>query len=154
MRLAQNPTETIAFLASRFQPVESIDGPAVAELIRNLDSNQFVKREEAARKLEELGIKVGQALRKVQAEKPPPEMRRRIDAILGRIAHTKLRLPTTGDSLRGVRAIEVLERIASRDAKQLLQAWARQDAHLLLASEAGVALERIAPSRKSDDAEK
>jgi hypothetical protein len=49
----------------------------------------------------------------------------------------------TGEALRGVRSVEVLERIGTPPAKKLLQAWADQTGEVYVAAEAGLALDRL-----------
>ena len=55
--------------------------------------------------------------------------------------------PVTGDTLRGVRAIEVLERAGTSAARALLVGWRDQPAHPRLAAEAAFALDRLAGDR-------
>ncbi len=73
-------------------------------------------------------------------------MRRQIEGILAALAPPVLRLPLAGDRLRGVRAIEVLERIATAEARRVLRAWAEQTSDVHLAIEARLALERLGPA--------
>jgi hypothetical protein len=58
------------------------------------------------------------------------------------LAH--IHLPAAGDTLRGIRAIEVLERIGTPAARQLLQKWAEQVSDIHLATEARLAAGRQA----------
>ncbi len=52
-------------------------------------------------------------------------------------------LPLQGDNLRGVRAIEILERIGTPPAKEQLNRWTRQKANPRLADEARFSLQRL-----------
>jgi hypothetical protein len=115
----------------------------VAALIKDLDSDVFARREEASKKLREYGTKAERALRRELAGAASPETKRRLESVLEAIGPLVLRLPLTGDALRGVRAIEVLERVATPEAQTLLQAWAEQERDERLAAEATTALERI-----------
>jgi hypothetical protein len=49
----------------------------------------------------------------------------------------------SGEDLRGVRAIEVLERAGTSEDRKLLRAWAGQTANMRLAAEAKLAVERL-----------
>ena len=71
-----------------------------------------------------------------------PEVKRRIDKLLEALDATALPL-TDPEALRGVRAIEVLERARTPAARTLLQAWADQPAEPRLAAEAHLAVERL-----------
>jgi RNA polymerase sigma factor (sigma-70 family) len=141
-RLARHPAEATALLTARFRPVPVPADPALAALAKDLDSDVFATREEASRKLREYGTKAERALRRELAAAPSPERKRRLEGILEAIGSPLLRLPLTGDALRGVRAIEVLERVATPEARTLLQAWAEQGRDEQLAAEARVVLER------------
>jgi hypothetical protein len=51
--------------------------------------------------------------------------------------------PVTGDLLRGVRAVEVLERAGTPAAREVLTGWRNQDRNPRLAAEAAFALDRL-----------
>jgi hypothetical protein len=51
-------------------------------------------------------------------------------------------LPVSGETLRGVRAVEVLERAATAEARALLQGWADPGGDPRVAAEARLALGR------------
>jgi WD40 repeat protein len=52
-------------------------------------------------------------------------------------------IPVSGDTLRGVRGIEVLERLGTPAAHKLLASWRDQTRHPRLAAEAAFALDRL-----------
>jgi len=82
------------------------------------------------------------ALRQALSADPSPEARRRIEGLLEKLAKP-LALPET---LRGVRAVESLEHIATPEARQVLQKLA-DGAPASLTREAKAALERLAKRR-------
>jgi WD40 repeat protein len=145
-RLACHPDAAIAMLETRFRPPPA--DAQLAALINDLDSEAFATREEAARKLRAYGARAEAALRRTLAKAPSLEMRRRIEGILAEMAPPALRLPLSGERLRGVRAIEVLERIDNAAALRLLHSWAEQTEDIHLAIEARLALERSAAETK------
>jgi hypothetical protein len=139
-------------LTSRFRPAPTPADPALAALVRELDSNAFAIREEATRKLREHGAKAESALRRELAVTASPEVKRRIETVLAAITPAPLRLPVAGDALRGVRAIEVLERAGTPEARQLLQVWAERTRDVHLAAEARLALGRADAARHMGEA--
>jgi RNA polymerase sigma factor (sigma-70 family) len=145
-RLARQPAAALALFKGRFLPAAAPPDPALAALVRDLDSDNFATREEATRKLRGHGARAEPALRRELAATASPEVRRRIEKILASVTPPPLRLPLEGDTLRGVRAVEVLERVGTPEARQLLQAWADQTRDVHLSAEARVALGRAGGS--------
>ena len=82
----------------------------------------------------------GPALRRALAGTPSTEARRRLEDVVAAIPAAVERLPLAGDALRGVRAIEALERARTVDAQEGLRAWAEQGRDPRLAAEARAAL--------------
>jgi RNA polymerase sigma factor (sigma-70 family) len=151
-RLARRPAAAVALLTGRFRPTPTPADPALAALVKDLDSEAFATREEATRKLRDYGAKAEPALRRELAATISPEVKRRIEEILAAIAPPLLRLPLAGDTLRGVRAIEVLERAGTPEARQLLQGWAEQTKDMHLAAEARATLGRAGAARPAGEA--
>jgi hypothetical protein len=79
------------------------------------------------------------ALREVVAKTPSAERRLRAERLLSRL-HGPVRDP---DRMRIVRAVEVVERLGTPDARELLTAWAGGAEHGLLSREAKAALARL-----------
>jgi hypothetical protein len=144
-QLVRNPTAATDLLTARFRPPATSVDPALTALLRDLDSDLFSTREAASRQLREYGARAEPALRRELARSPTLEMRRRLEAVLDALKPPSLRLPLSGEALRSVRAIEVLERCATPDARKLLQDWAGQTKDLPLAVEARLAFERLRP---------
>jgi hypothetical protein len=114
--LAASPARTIAYLKQHLQSVPALDPKRVAQLIAELDSEQFAVREAAAKKLAALGKRVQPALRQALEGKPSAEVRRRLDGLLAALHGVP-----TGEVLRVLRAIWVLERIGTVEARHMLQ---------------------------------
>jgi WD40 repeat protein len=120
-RLTDDPQAAVPLLRDRLTgAVAPHDN--VAALIADLGAAQFKAREKAERRLRELGAWAEPALRAALAGTPSPEAKRRAEAILAAI--TDIPAPT-GDEMRRVRAVFVLERIASKDARELLTGLAK-----------------------------
>src|SRR5262249_28782096 len=79
-------------------------------------------------------------LRKALDDKQSLEVRRRLEDLL---AHGPKPLPT-GEALRQMRALEVLEMIGTPEARQVLGALARGAPGARMTQEASAALERLA----------
>lgn len=119
-------------------PSAVVDGQKVHELIAALESNSFRKREQVARDLLELGAPVAPLLRQALQEKRSLELSRRLEGLLDE-------LPTPrGEGFRQLRAVEVLEGMASPEAKTLLKELASAHVETPLSAEARTALKRLA----------
>jgi hypothetical protein len=136
-QLVRSPDAAIAVLATQFKAAPAAE---LAPLIGDLDSPKFATRDQATRRLRELGMGAAPALRKA-LQGASPEMERGINQLLDALGDSK-NLPVTGDTLRAVRAVAILERIGTARAKALLQEWAESSHALRLTIEARLALER------------
>jgi WD40 repeat protein len=138
--LAAAPDQAVALLGQQLRPARAPDAQRLAQLIADLDSNEFTVREKAARELEQLEELAGPALRKALADHPSAETRRRLERLVDNLDG-----PVTGaDALRRIRAVEVLERIGTPEARRLLEALASGDPDSRLTQEAKASLERLA----------
>ncbi|HWG43452.1 MAG TPA: WD40 repeat domain-containing protein [Gemmataceae bacterium] len=113
-RLASVPARTVPFLRTRLQPV-TVDTKRIEKLLANLDSDSFEAREAAGRELTRIRYRIEPMLRQALEGNPSLEMRRRLQAIL---AEPK-RPPR--EVLRTMRAIAVLERIATVESRRILE---------------------------------
>jgi hypothetical protein len=137
--LAAAPRQTVPFLGEHLHPVTvSVDRPRITRLIADLDSERFEVRQKAADELAKLGDLAGPELRKAAATPLSLEVRKRVDDLLEKVDRQLL----TGEELRALRAIEVLEWIGSPEARRVLEAVARGTPELRQTREARAALER------------
>jgi WD40 repeat protein len=142
VKLAAAPNNTVPFLPKHLRPAQR-EGAAKAtidRLIAQLNDDQYKVRKQAARNLEKLGDQAEPALRKAFENKPSPELRRQLEGLIVKLG--TLRVPH--DLLRPLRAVEVLERMATPEGRQLLQALAKGTPDSRLTHEARTALERLA----------
>jgi hypothetical protein len=141
-RLATRGGSTVAFLKGRMEAMLR-RAFRVDELIAGLNSESFATRAKATRELEVLGELAEDALRQTLREKPALETQRRVAQILAK-------LPKSGEEvryssrLRLSRAVVVLERVGSPEARQLLETVAKGSSRSRLAQEARAALKRLA----------
>jgi WD40 repeat protein len=139
-KLIQSPQQTVAFLAQRLKPVAPVDQKRLAQLIADLDHARFADRETASRELEKLGTLSEPALRKALKNHPSAEARRRAEQLLQKLV-SDISPPET---LRTVRAVEILEAIGEPDACPLLESLAKGAPEARLTQEAKASLERLA----------
>jgi hypothetical protein len=138
--LASSPEEAVALLKGRLRPARAADAQRLRRLLADLESEQFAVREKAQADLEELGDLAEPALRQALADKPPLEVRRRVQAVLDR-----LRGPVTHpEALRSLRAAAVLEDVGTPAARQLLAELAAGAPEARLTREAKASLARLA----------
>jgi WD40 repeat protein len=107
--------------------------------IANLDDDAFTVREEASGQLDRLGDKAETMLRQALTGKLSLEARRRVERLLEK--HQKA--APASDNLRAIRAVEVLERVASPEARELLKTLSSEPTWPLLAAEADAAQARL-----------
>lgn len=138
--LMEKPDDAVRFVKARLKPVTAPMIPQrLAKLIADLASDQFQARQNATEQLEKLGKECRPALLKELGSKPPLEMRTRIEQLLTKIDGPGL-APETVRELRGV---EILLRVATPEARALLKELAGGTAGFPLTAEAQNALERL-----------
>lgn len=138
--LTAHPHETLAMLKERMPPPASIDTKRVDQLLTDLGSDQFAVRQKAARELEKLADVAEPALKSALARVKRLEERRRIEELLRTLEEGDL----ASQSLQTLRAIEVLERIGTAEARRLLETQSKGLAGCRATEAAALALERLA----------
>jgi RNA polymerase sigma factor (sigma-70 family) len=137
--LSAAPEEALRLLKARLKPVERVDPERIRRLLADLDSREFTVRQAAARALKQIGDQAEPQLRAALEGKPSLELRRRIKEILDRP-----RIPPAPESIRCLRALQVLEQVGTPEALRLLQAHARGAPGARETRAAQAALERLA----------
>lgn len=137
--LAGAPAETLPLFKVRLQPIPKVEPEKIARLINALDSSRFVERDKATIELEKLGEAVIADLRHALAKPGSLESRRRIEELLVKLGSAAPSLET----LRTLRAVEVLEQIGNPAARQSLQVLAEGASGARLTRDARAALERL-----------
>ncbi len=133
--LVDRPTQTLVLLKAQVKPVRAADEATVRALVAKLDANEFADREEAQKRLRELGDAALPTLRAVTnlTAEQKPRVQRLLDAATAEV------LPA-GERLRQVRAVVVLDRLGTADARALLKELAGGVAEARLTREAKAAL--------------
>jgi WD40 repeat protein len=140
--LAAAPEVALTGLRERLRPLAPLDekGRArAAAWIAELDSDDFATRERAAESLRSLEEPVRAMLREALAGKPTPGARRQLERLLEEVSADN----PAGSLLRSVRAVELLEILATPDARKLLEEVAAGWPEARRTREAKEALERL-----------
>jgi WD40 repeat protein len=137
--LTSSPGASGPLLQRQLRPVPRVDADRLARLIADLDSERFEARDRAATELEKLGDAVELALRGALKKNPPAEVRRRLERLLDGLDARA----ASGDGLRTLRAVEVLERIGTPEARAVLRQVADGAPDARLTAEARTSLQRL-----------
>jgi WD40 repeat protein len=129
----------LSLLRQRLRPIPLAEAARVARLVAELGDNRFTVREAATAELERLGEAAEPALHKALGEQQPLETRRRIERLLGKLEGA--------ERLRATRAVGVLERIGSAEARTILEGLAGGAPEARLTRAARAALERLVRRR-------
>src|SRR5262249_13576854 len=146
--LAAAGNKAVGLLKKQLAPAAAFSDKTFAKLLQDLDSGEFKAREAAMAELRRLGPAVEIELRRALAKPSSLEAGRRQQTLVAELDEP-MRSPA---ALRQVRAVEVLERIASPEARQLLEELAGGLSKARLTHEAEQALRRL--NRKHDQEEK
>jgi HEAT repeat protein len=128
-------------LKERLKIEPAPDAKRIQQLIADLDHARFEVRQASSNALEKLGEAVEPALTKLLADKPPLEVRQRIDALLTKLEKSPVEL--TPDELRSLRAIRALEQIGTKEAQRLLEEMARGNESSLVTQDAMASAKRL-----------
>jgi hypothetical protein len=142
--LVKAPDQAVAYLHKRVQPAVKRDAAEIGALIADLGAADEKRRQDAAAKLQEFGQQAAPALYQKLRDKPALDVRRRIEQVIAAVS----RFPVHPDDLRRSRSIQVLERIGSDGARQLLEKLAGGDASAAATGEAAAALKRLSSRRR------
>ncbi len=138
-RLAAASREGVPLLAKHLRPVPHVPPERVRRWVADLGAARFQARQEAQKELERIGEGVEPLLREALEEKPPLEVRRRIEELLALLARQEL----TPAQLQTGRALEALERAGTLEAVGLLKELAGGEPAAWLRREARTALGRL-----------
>jgi RNA polymerase sigma factor (sigma-70 family) len=137
-RVADAPKDALAFLRGRVKPYPTAPAETTRKLLADLDSDSFELREAAGKRLKELGLQAEPALRAALKAKPSLEQRRRIEPILTALTETPEKL--SAENLRQLRALIVLKRIGTPEARRMLENVAKGPESAALTRQARAAL--------------
>ncbi len=137
-KMLSSPGRAVAFLGGRVKPAPMAETRRLAELLANLGNEQFKVRGQAMKELEKLGEVAAPALQKAFTADLPLEVKRRLEVLLGKLTNWP------AETLRQVRAVEVLEHVGTAAARGVLERLVREGApEARLTHEAEAALRRL-----------
>jgi hypothetical protein len=148
VELAASPGPTLAWLKARLRPVAPLDAAGnkrIDKLIAELGADRAATRAHALAELTRLGELAEPALLKALHSGPDVEVKLRLNVLLRRL-HEPGQAP---DKLRALRSVELLERMAGKEARELLHTLAGGAPAAWLTREAKSSLGRLGQRRAS-----
>jgi WD40 repeat protein len=136
-----NSTKGVALLQQRLKPTVSADAKRLAQLLADLDADQFTTRKKANDELGAVGEGALEALREeLKTPNASLEKRRLIERLIDRIEKGV----SPVEVLRQTRALEILEQLGTQDARIALEEIAKGARSARLTRDVRQALKRIA----------
>ena len=131
--------EVAALFRDRLKPASEGPREPIRKLIADLDSPEFARRDAAKKELIALDEQAAPALREALKGQLSEEQRRRIEQLL-----SALDVVRSPERLRHLRALEVLERMATPDAERVIRDLAAGLPEARVTRDAKATLERLA----------
>jgi WD40 repeat protein len=138
--LAARPSQAVSLIRKNLPPRPKLAPSRLSQLLKDLESEDFTTREDAAAELGKLGPIAAPSLRKFKAEAEAADTKKRVDLILGKQINNLV----TVEELLWSRALEVLEYAGTAPARELLQAYADGEPSAQFTKDAKAACGRIA----------
>lgn len=136
--LSAAPDKAVSLFQKHLKPVPVVEDKEIAALLANLEAEDFKTREQATKELEKVGEQALPVLKKALDSKPSLEARKRMERL---VEHAISQ--SSGPLLRGLRAVEVLERSGTAESKHVLVALAGGAPNARLTREAKASLLRL-----------
>jgi hypothetical protein len=127
---------TLPYLAEHLGPVAPVDEKQITTWISQLGNDRFATRQQASRELERCGDAARPYLERAQESKLSPEAARRVRQLLAQLS-------SSPELVRALRAVEVLEHIATPEARRILRRLAHGRQGATLTEDAAAALDRL-----------
>jgi hypothetical protein len=137
--LANCPEQSIPILRERLQPAPVPDVQKISHLIENTNHSKYAVRQAASAELARLGEEAESHLLLAVNKPGPAETRRRAERALEKLQSGSL----SGETLRNLRGVEVLERIGNAEAKTILERLASGAPEARLTQESQAAIRRL-----------
>ncbi len=143
-QLAADPPAAVALVRRHLPPARGIDDAALDRLVQALQDKRYQVRRRAYRELDGHGEMIVAGIKRRLAQAQDLELRARLQAFLKK--HD--RAEATPERLREIRAVQLLEELATPEALALLGELARGNANAGRTLEAARALERCRPAKR------
>jgi RNA polymerase sigma factor (sigma-70 family) len=147
-RLAASPDVALPRLRDGLRPAPPTDRGRLARLLRDLDADDFGVREKAAGELAGFDEAAEPVLREALKGQPSAELKRAVEALLAAVREA------TPEQVRESRRLELLERLGTPEARELLRKLAKGNPDARLTKEAAAALKRCEDGAAAALAEK
>jgi WD40 repeat protein len=141
-KLAGDPKAAVALVREQLQPGTGIDEGTLDRLVRELGDPRFKIRQQAALALDRFGALAVPGIKKRLARAGSLELQRRLTVFL-----SKYDRGPTPEEMRDVRAVQLLEELATPEARALLGDLARGHPDARRTREAARALARLQKSQ-------
>jgi len=138
--LVESPKDTLAYVKDRMPPLRAVEPAQLRKLFADLGSLKFSVREQATRELEMMQELPVSAMQKALDSKPELEVCTRLEALLQRV--NKDHLEPGSERLRWIRVLEVLERIRTPEALDIVRILAGGPDEMRVSIEARSVLRR------------
>jgi hypothetical protein len=139
--------QSVPLFKEQLRPVDKRNlDKEIAQLIAQLDDDNFKKREAATEKLEQLGPQVVPAVNRALNDTPSLEAQRRLERILAKVTSTEPPVPP--EQVRAFRAIRILELVGTKEAREVLDNLAKGSAESDVTRAAKAAAERLKKASK------
>ena len=120
--LSAAPKQAVALVKDKIKPAAGVDGQRIEKLIADLESDRFQVRQSATKELEKFGELAEPALQKAMPTLKHLECKRRVEKLLSQIANDQT---PSADVVRNLRAVQVLGRIGTPEARTELERLAK-----------------------------
>jgi hypothetical protein len=137
--LAEAPREALAFVREHVRPAPVRDQERLAQLVADLDADRYAVRERAEREIASWGEAAAPTLRKALKQPPSTEARTRMERLLDQAKASAL----APETFQGLWTVELLEHLATPEARELLKLLSSGDSSAWITREAKASLERL-----------
>jgi RNA polymerase sigma factor (sigma-70 family) len=131
--------QSVALLADKIKPATPADPKTLEKLLADLQSEKLTTRQQAVAALEKLGELAEPAVVRAIEDKPGLEARQRLEQVRNQLLTGAL----SPETVRGLRALEVLEHIGTPEAKAVVRRAAEGAPGARLTREAQATLQRL-----------
>jgi WD40 repeat protein len=139
--LSRGGNRTVKWLEQQMLLPADFDARPIRRLIKELDDDDFQKREDASAALEKLGPRAYHFVREALGKKPTAEAGRRLQELADKYADRDGQ--PAPELCRALRAVSVLEEIDTPEARELLKKAAGKEAIFPIQQQAEEALKRL-----------
>jgi hypothetical protein len=144
--LGADPARAVALCRERLKPVTPEHEQRLRRAIAELEDADFRVRDRALEELRRIGPDVWPTLRELQRTTASPMLQARLRAFLT-LAELE-GVSSSSEAFREARAVQLLERIGTPEARQVLEEVAQGAPSARLTEEAKAALGRLGSSRE------